>query len=502
MTEEPESNRIRPEEKADAMEATISPFGDEGISDVLESLQGKDLSWAKTHWFFGDWEALADLDVSSLAGHVDRDRFALLIASAHQQLGDQEKAREYSRLALKWGCSPRVVAQILIAGVHNTLGRISALRQDGERVKQHFGSAVDVVSHSTETTLISHARAVREMAKMGLMPQADGLVPADSERAKKSSAKLDYSGQPSATFCGEQNLHLRQQAFRYVWSSKSMASVGPNTPMQMVVLGMHRSGTSTITGLIRKMGAYTSDIENAMPADERNPMGYWERMDLYRLNESLLRELGGSWCKLSNVDLGKIDEDALGKYRERFSKILNELNEHKFWVLKDPRMCILFPLIEDLLENPVVVYIYRDPIEVAASLKKRNGFPEKAGFALWELYNLHALNASKGQRKIILSYANLVESRVSVAGELHRLLSECTENVKWLSEVQVEEVIDRGLYRNRSTFEDHDSLSFSQRTMLEKIERAEFLNDTYLDIELDSASLDLLKNFETTYCNR
>ncbi len=148
---------------------------DHEITPVPERYDETALTRAKTHWFFGEWHQLAALDIDSLRAHPDRDRFALLIASAYQQLGEHEKAHKYTRMALDWGCPHQIVAQVLIAGVHNTLGRIAALKQDDARITQHFEASVAAIG-TRDAALVSHARSVREMARMGLLPQAASLI--------------------------------------------------------------------------------------------------------------------------------------------------------------------------------------------------------------------------------------------------------------------------------------------------------------------------------------
>ncbi|RLJ20343.1 hypothetical protein DJ031_05935 [bacterium endosymbiont of Escarpia laminata] len=173
----------RPVEELPALELT-----EQELSPVLEGHDESALARAKTHWFFGEWHQLAALDMDSLHAHPDRDRFALLIASAHQQLGHHDKARKYTRMALDFGCLPRVVAQVLIAGVHNTLGRAAALKQDESRIAHHFEASVAAIG-TRDSALLSQARSVREMARMGLLPQAASLVdhqlPATNEKKRR-----------------------------------------------------------------------------------------------------------------------------------------------------------------------------------------------------------------------------------------------------------------------------------------------------------------------------
>lgn len=163
-------------------------LAEQEMTPILEGSDEATLARAKTHWFFGEWHQLAALDLDSLHTHPDRDRFALLIASAHQQLGEHEKAHACTRMSLNWGCPPRVVAQVLIAGVHNTLGRTAALKQDEPRIAHHFEAAVAAIG-SKDTALVSHARSVREMARMGLLPQAATLVDKQLQITHKQKQK-------------------------------------------------------------------------------------------------------------------------------------------------------------------------------------------------------------------------------------------------------------------------------------------------------------------------
>ena len=158
----------------------------EELSSSTESNDELTLSRAKTYWIFAEWDKLAELDLETIRYHPDRDRLAILAASAYQQLGNNELARQYTQISLKWGCPPQVVAQVLIASVHNTLGRAAALRHDEERIKHHFESSISVAG-SKDTNLMSHSRAVREMTRMGLLHQVAGLIDEQLENTSDAS---------------------------------------------------------------------------------------------------------------------------------------------------------------------------------------------------------------------------------------------------------------------------------------------------------------------------
>jgi FkbM family methyltransferase len=147
------------------------------------------LSHAKASWCMGDWEALADIDPRDYSRHPDRDRLALLVGAAQQQLGQHEKARECVQLALGWGCNPRVVAQILVAGVHNTLARAAALARDETRVSDHFRAAVLPGTIDSDLPLLSQVRSVREMTRLELFPQAVRVMGDAIDQARQPSAR-------------------------------------------------------------------------------------------------------------------------------------------------------------------------------------------------------------------------------------------------------------------------------------------------------------------------
>ena len=133
------------------------------------------LSKVKNLWLFGDWVSLVNIDIELIKEHHDRAYLVLLVASAHLQIEAYDKARYYVQSALNWGASNCLVASVLVAGVHNTLGRLAALSNNEESVSRHFVAAVGIPDNA-ETRLLGHARAVREMSDLGLLPQAVGLV--------------------------------------------------------------------------------------------------------------------------------------------------------------------------------------------------------------------------------------------------------------------------------------------------------------------------------------
>lgn len=126
------------------------------------------LERARTQWQFGDWESLAKLDRDTLQHHPDRAKLALLAASGHLQRGDTAAARQFTRLAQDWGCNKKLISQILISGVHNSLGRAAAIAGQQTRALRHFENAIATGSPGSEVRLITQARLGEQLAQLGL----------------------------------------------------------------------------------------------------------------------------------------------------------------------------------------------------------------------------------------------------------------------------------------------------------------------------------------------
>ena len=130
------------------------------------------LDRVRTQWQSGDWENLVKLNIKTLENHPDRAKLALFVSAGHQQTGDMALTKQFIRLAQDWGCSQKFVRQILIAGVHNTLGRARVSVKEDDRAIQHYESAILVVMPHADIRLLAQSRIIRESAKLGLLPQA------------------------------------------------------------------------------------------------------------------------------------------------------------------------------------------------------------------------------------------------------------------------------------------------------------------------------------------
>lgn len=186
----------------------------------------------------------------------------------------------------------------------------------------------------------------------------------------------------------------------------------------VVVLGMHRSGTSALAGMLARLGC---DLPEAiMPPNEFNPKGFYESLKAYNLNDTILASGGSSWDDWQAFNPGWYDSPRLEEFLERGAEALQEeYGKSRLFVLKDPRICRLMPfwtrLFAEQKLQPVYVLTHRNPIEVAHSLETREGWPQAAGLLLWLRHVLEAEAGSRGARRCFTSYDRLLDNWGGVA---------------------------------------------------------------------------------------
>jgi hypothetical protein len=220
--------------------------------------------------------------------------------------------------------------------------------------------------------------------------------------------------------------------------------------MQLIVLGMHRSGTSALARVLNLMGCYAGDESAFNPAQPDNPKGYWERRDVWAVNERTLALLSASWCRVGELDLARLTREVRRDLEQRARRVVLGLDPHRPWMIKDPRLCLLLPIWRPALERPICVLIYRHPLEVARSLEARDGFSNELSLALWERYVLGSLAESADLPRVLVSHQRLMQAPSTTVdvllGELEGL------GVRGLRAPALEELgafIDPQLYRAR-----------------------------------------------------
>lgn len=185
----------------------------------------------------------------------------------------------------------------------------------------------------------------------------------------------------------------------------------------IVVLGMHRSGTSAVTKSLELMGVGLG--ANLHPAGFDNPKGFWEDRECIQINENLLKHLGSAYDRL-NLAWDEIQEDArirelMKAAVEIVSRKLGENN--RTWGFKDPRTCRLLKFWRQVFiavkcEVGLVIAV-RNPASVVASLLERNRIPPVKAYYLWLQHVLPSLVFMKEARRVVVDYDELLSNPYS-----------------------------------------------------------------------------------------
>jgi hypothetical protein len=225
--------------------------------------------------------------------------------------------------------------------------------------------------------------------------------------------------------------------------------------MQILILGMHRSGTSALTRIIHMMGAYFAPEEFALPANSANPKGFWERKDVVQVNNELLQYQNCNWL---NVFGWNSDRTSFSppKIMQHLTQIIGELDAHKPWAIKDPRLCMTLPCWLPFLKTPIAVIMARDPLEAARSLQLRDGVEIAHGLALWEYYAVGVVRAAAALPKIFIGHEELMGAPLSAVQRLHQELSVHVSGLSLPLEQAVLSFVDPSLHRAKLSDVDAD----------------------------------------------
>ncbi len=178
----------------------------------------------------------------------------------------------------------------------------------------------------------------------------------------------------------------------------------------VVVLGMHRSGTSAVTGVIDALGLPACRAEDRFPPRKWNARGNFESRSLTLFDEQLLNFLGGTWWAPPMPPKGWADRLALEGWRITAEYLFGVAHPTRAWVWKDPRACVLMPFWDSVLRSgPLRIVVLRNPLESAASLNARDGMELDHALALAERSLRVSLRDSAGRAVMITSYDELLD---------------------------------------------------------------------------------------------
>src|SRR5215471_2086366 len=180
------------------------------------------------------------------------------------------------------------------------------------------------------------------------------------------------------------------------------------TQAAICIAGAHRSGTSMVTRLLHCCGLELGPKSELMPPQADNPDGFWEHLGFVALNDQLLNELGGAWDLPPGADEDFLTT-RLDPLRLKARLLIEKFDSASVWGWKDPRNSLTLPFWWQLLPGLKTIVIVRNPLEVAHSMKERNGTSYSFGLRLWEIYNRRVLEETNGKERLITYYDNFFQ---------------------------------------------------------------------------------------------
>jgi hypothetical protein len=222
----------------------------------------------------------------------------------------------------------------------------------------------------------------------------------------------------------------------------------------VLVLGMHRSGTSALARITNFLGAALP--RHLVPASPTNPRGHWESAPLVALHDQLLAALDSSWDDWRTPGSRWKESDAAGRFAGRLRLVIDEeYGNAPLFVLKDPRICRTLPYWMSILEKSGIrtapIIIVRNPLEVAESLRARDGTSFEKAMLLWLRHMLDAEFETRHLARNIVTFDALLEDwkllAVQTAGRL---------GISWPRQAndathEVREFLDLELHNHRAT---------------------------------------------------
>jgi hypothetical protein len=179
----------------------------------------------------------------------------------------------------------------------------------------------------------------------------------------------------------------------------------------LIVLGMHRSGTSAIAGALSKLGGGAP--KNLLDANEGNERGFFESAPMMGFHDELLASAGSHWADWRAFDPAWYGSAPFDDYKNRAQRLFREeFGDAPFAIFKDPRICRFLPFWLDVFfamdVTPYIAIPVRSPLEVAGSLNKRNGLTLPQGLLLWLRHVLDAEAASRTLPRSIFRWSEFL----------------------------------------------------------------------------------------------
>lgn len=262
----------------------------------------------------------------------------------------------------------------------------------------------------------------------------------------------------------------------------------------LLILGMHRSGTSALSGALCQQGL--CGPQQAVPASPSNPTGHWEPSPIVALHEELLRTAGSSWddpMAMTALELSSDQTEHKQKLQEALQASFPQWRPGQVAVVKDPRQCRLQPLWNGLIEQQqlqvAVILMVRHPLAVAQSLQRRDQLPLERSLLLWLEHTLEAEKHTREQRRCVVAYEQLLRNPEETLEGCVRLVG-LEEQIKFEGETWIQPDLNHEAPAQDKTNGDPNESGGLLELALEVYQRLEAIHGSWPDHNLQQ-QLDL-----------
>jgi hypothetical protein len=252
----------------------------------------------------------------------------------------------------------------------------------------------------------------------------------------------------------------------------------PSLAHGVCVLGMHRSGTSLVAGILKQLGVDLGPDEELLPPDPNNQSGYFELADVVEINDELLAHHGGTWDELPELPPGWEQSDELAPIRDRARRALGRrFAASRQWAWKDPRTCITLPFWQRLVPGLRYVICARNPVDIAHSLRSREGEerPLEEHVLDWLRHTASALVHTAERPRILVHYERFFDDTELEVRKLAGYLGRTDRLEEPHAMERIIEFIDPSLVHARSAssaIADHPEVPFDAAALYLALELA------------------------------
>lgn len=259
----------------------------------------------------------------------------------------------------------------------------------------------------------------------------------------------------------------------------------------VIVLGMHRSGTSAFTGALKIAGFdLGSDL---MQANEYNIKGYFENNKIVELNDKILGYFNASWDSMFFLPEKWEKDERLKQSKLDAIQIINsEFNSENNIAIKDPRIGILLPFWKSVFETlqikPNYCVILRSPIEISLSLENRDHFSIQKSHILWTNYLMAIELSTRAEKRIFIDFHEFLKSPIGTLKKLSSYFKLDESFPQTEMEAEIEEFVNPKLrHHNSSSKVTSDKIPamvneyFTLLDQLTKNEKSDKANLSHLD---------------------